>query len=125
MSAHSLNFRAIRFNIAVFADVLDYLDEQEFAPSEQASRSVDALVNDIDSDSLMGLPTSGSRILEQPRRSTPTIPPGFSADEPAGLAPSPKLQAYDQLPPVLPVLVKLIGTLLHCGALLLNDAVGD
>ena len=65
--------------MAVFADVLDCLDEQEFAPSEQASRSVDALVNDIDTDSLMGLPTSGSRILEQPRRSTPTIPPGFSA----------------------------------------------
>ena len=54
-----------------------------------------------------------------------TMPPGFSADEPAGLAPNPKLHAYDQFPPVLPVLVKLIGTLLHWGALLVNEAVGD
>ncbi|OCK79991.1 hypothetical protein K432DRAFT_416990 [Lepidopterella palustris CBS 459.81] len=55
--------------------------EQEFAPSEQASLSVDALVNDfdIDTDSHMGLPPSRGHILQQPRRATPTIPPGFSA----------------------------------------------
>ncbi|KAF2494805.1 hypothetical protein BU16DRAFT_550613 [Lophium mytilinum] len=49
--------------------------EPEFAPSEQASLSVDALVNDADSYA----DAVGSHVLEQPRRATPTIPPGFSA----------------------------------------------
>ena len=51
-------------------------------------------------------------------------PLGFSADETAGIAPCPKFQLYDQLLPVLPVLVKLMPMVEHCGALDVNEAVG-
>ena len=51
-------------------------------------------------------------------------PVGFSADDTGGLAPTPKFHEYDQLLPVLPVLVKLIPTVEHCGALVVNVAVG-
>ncbi|KAF2804599.1 uncharacterized protein BDZ99DRAFT_491083 [Mytilinidion resinicola] len=62
--------------------------EPEFAPSEQASLSVDALVNDADpygdarvdfEDGSKSHPVVSSHVLEHPRRATPTIPPGFSA----------------------------------------------
>src|ERR1043165_5896030 len=51
-------------------------------------------------------------------------PVGFSAAETGGFAPTPRFHEYDQLLPVLPVLVKLIPTVEHCGALLVNVAVG-
>ena len=53
-----------------------------------------------------------------------TIPPGFCADETDGVEFWPKSHEYIQLPPVLPVLVKLIGVLAHCGAFDVNVAVG-
>ena len=40
-------------------------------------------------------------------------PTGLSAEEVAGMASWPKFQEYDQLPPVLPVLVKLTAVLVH------------
>src|SRR5260221_295909 len=52
------------------------------------------------------------------------IPVGFSEVDVAGIAPEPKFQKYDQLPPVLPVLVKFTAVFAHCGALLVNVAVG-
>ena len=48
----------------------------------------------------------------------------FSDDDIAGVAFCPKSQLYDQLLPVLPVLVKLTGALVHCGAFDVNVAVG-
>lgn len=51
-------------------------------------------------------------------------PLGLSAADTGGLAPTPRFHEYDQLLPVLPVLVKLIPTVAHCGALLVNVAVG-
>ena len=48
----------------------------------------------------------------------------FSDDETAGMAFCPKSHAYDQLLPMLPVLVKLTGELVHCGAFELKVAVG-
>ena len=52
---------------------------------------------------------------------TPVV---FCDEETAGVAFWPKSHWYDQLPPVLPVLVKLTGELVHCGAVEVNDAVG-
>jgi len=54
-----------------------------------------------------------------------TTPAGFSEVEVAGVASCPKLQRYAQLPPVLPVLVKLIPVLAHCGAFDVKLAVGE
>ena len=48
----------------------------------------------------------------------------FSDEETAGVAFCPKSHAYDQLLPELPVLVKLTGALVHCGAVELKVAVG-
>ncbi|KAF2203569.1 hypothetical protein GQ43DRAFT_469844 [Delitschia confertaspora ATCC 74209] len=55
-----------------------YIDDQDFNPME-ASLDVDALVNDLESDTAVSRTPVGGHILEYPRRSTPTIPPGFSA----------------------------------------------
>ena len=52
------------------------------------------------------------------------IPVGFCAIEVAGAAPSPKFHEYAQLFPALPIFVKFIATVEHCGALEVNVAVG-
>ena len=52
------------------------------------------------------------------------IPNGFSVEDTAGVALGPKSQAYNQGLPELPVLLKLIGELAHCGAFEVNVAVG-
>ncbi|EUC41790.1 hypothetical protein COCMIDRAFT_8544 [Bipolaris oryzae ATCC 44560] len=48
---------------------------------EQASINVDALVNDSDNEPIRAMPITplSSHFLEYSRRSTPTIPPGFTA----------------------------------------------
>jgi CCR4-NOT transcription complex subunit 4 len=58
-------------------------DDTTFSAEEQASFNVDALVNDTEPDlgparSIPSTPLSG-HFFAQPRRATPTIPPGFSA----------------------------------------------
>jgi CCR4-NOT transcription complex subunit 4 len=58
-------------------------DNATFSAEEQASINVDALVNDTDTEveptrSIPSTPLS-SHFFSQPRRATPTIPPGFSA----------------------------------------------
>ncbi|KAF2001953.1 hypothetical protein P154DRAFT_432027, partial [Amniculicola lignicola CBS 123094] len=59
---------------------------------EEVSINVDALVNDTDFPIPPKPLTIGSQTLEQPRRATPTIPPGFTA--PA----VPKLPDHSSLP---------------------------
>ncbi|KAH6633613.1 hypothetical protein C7974DRAFT_452975, partial [Boeremia exigua] len=51
-----------------------------FADEEQATLEVDALVNDDENEPVrpLGTPLAG-QFFEQPRRSTPSIPPGFTA----------------------------------------------
>ncbi|KAF2468510.1 uncharacterized protein BDR25DRAFT_231332, partial [Lindgomyces ingoldianus] len=49
-----------------------------FTPEEEASINVDALVNEADFDTQPDGPPLASRAIEQTRRATPTIPPGFS-----------------------------------------------
>ncbi|KAF2116208.1 hypothetical protein BDV96DRAFT_573558 [Lophiotrema nucula] len=51
--------------------------DQLFSPEEPASINVDALVNDSDFEPPMQTPI-GAQALQQPRRATPTIPPGFT-----------------------------------------------
>ncbi|ORY08515.1 hypothetical protein BCR34DRAFT_626182 [Clohesyomyces aquaticus] len=51
--------------------------DQDFIPEEEASINVDALVNEADFDTPPVIPQLGSHVLEQIRRATPTIPPGF------------------------------------------------
>jgi len=53
-----------------------------------------------------------------------STPLGLSAADTGGLAPAPRFHEYDQLPPVLPVLVKLNGAVEHCGELDVKLAVG-
>jgi CCR4-NOT transcription complex subunit 4 len=58
-------------------------EDTSFSAEEQASFNVDALVNDAEPEleaphSIPNTPLSG-HFLSQPRRATPTIPPGFSA----------------------------------------------
>ena len=58
-------------------------DDTSFSAEEQASFNVDALVNDAEPELeaphiISSTPMSG-QFLMQPRRATPTIPPGFSA----------------------------------------------
>lgn len=54
-------------------------DDQVLSPEEEASINVDALVNDSIFDQVESHTSLGSQVLDQPRRATPTIPPGFSA----------------------------------------------
>ncbi|KAJ4989756.1 general negative regulator of transcription subunit 4 [Stagonosporopsis vannaccii] len=59
-----------------------------FADEEQATLEVDALVNDDENEPTraLGTPLTG-QVFEQPRRSTPSVPPGFTAPAiPRGLA---------------------------------------
>jgi hypothetical protein len=52
-----------------------------FSAEEEASLNVDALVNDSDNEPVRGTPITpmSGQFFEHPRRSTPTIPPGFTA----------------------------------------------
>ena len=52
------------------------------------------------------------------------IPAGFSDVEVPGFAPAPRSQKYDQLPPVLPVLVKSTPAPAQTGAVVVKLAVG-
>jgi hypothetical protein len=58
------------------------IEDSSLSAEEQASFNVDALVNDTDNDPVrvLGTPLAlATPFLEQPRRATPTIPPGFTA----------------------------------------------
>ncbi|KAF2830892.1 hypothetical protein CC86DRAFT_379108 [Ophiobolus disseminans] len=68
-------------SLIVFVMVIAY--DTSFSADEQASFNVDALVNEAEHEleaphSIPNAPMS-SQFLMQPRRATPTIPPGFSA----------------------------------------------
>jgi len=56
------------------------VDDASLSAEEQASINVDALVNDSDNEPLRVTPITpiNSQLFDQGRRSTPTIPPGFT-----------------------------------------------
>jgi hypothetical protein len=53
-------------------------DDQVFSPEEEASFNVDALVNDSEFEPPSVRTPAIHELIEQPRRATPIIPPGFS-----------------------------------------------
>ncbi|KAF2652676.1 hypothetical protein K491DRAFT_35883 [Lophiostoma macrostomum CBS 122681] len=83
-------------------------DDTLFSPEEEASLNVDALVNDTDNDSARAATPLANPILDQSRRATPTIPPGFSAAalaKPFVVQPAPPLSrnASFNVTPAVPV----------------------
>lgn len=56
-------------------DIMYPLGHEEFLATDQVLQTVDALVNDLIDDSVL---SSSVHLLEQPRRATPTVPPGLS-----------------------------------------------
>ncbi|KAF2849893.1 hypothetical protein T440DRAFT_518760 [Plenodomus tracheiphilus IPT5] len=55
--------------------------ESPFGVEDEALFNIDALVNDDDGESMRGPPLTPlhTQLFEQPRRATPSIPPGFTA----------------------------------------------
>ncbi|KAF2734280.1 hypothetical protein EJ04DRAFT_564416 [Polyplosphaeria fusca] len=74
LSVSSLGMSSAQQSLVVFVMAIVY--DQLFSPEEEASFNVDALVNDPYVDSATPIPI---QLYHQPRRATPTIPPGFTA----------------------------------------------